>query len=580
MKRMSVFGAMLLLALSTAAQASDAIRNWAAPSSWTPPSAQAAGRSALVTYQPLPFVPLDPCRLIDTRSGTFPVGYGPPSMAGGGTQRSFTITGPCGIPVGAQAVSFNFAVWIPPTRGDLRVFPAGGATPTVSTLNWEAGILALANAAVVPLSAGGEITVQIDGSGTVDIFVDVNGYYTGSIASDQSFIVNSPGFYAIIGTGAKAGVWGQGGLFGVAGTSSMSAGVFGLGSGTAVGVEGTSPTNSGVRGTSSGAGIAGVLGQNSNDANGTHGVGGLAGGTGAVFGVQGQIGDTAGAGAAGVHGIGALTGAPTYGVLGESGTNFNDSAGVRGNDGGGGFAPVLVASAGVRGDSTNPNGIGVAGSSKFIGVFGGLANSGGFGYLAIGFAGTSLAGGPWGLFANGNVGASGTKPFVEVHPTDPNKLIRYVALEGPEAGTYFRGRARFSGGQSVIPVPESFRLVSAEEGLTVQITPIGDAASFAVVKAGLDEIVVMGSKDVEFYYMVNGTRETFKDWQVIVEDGYAPRGPDARLPAYFSPAQQRRLIANGTYNPDGTVNMGTAERLGWAEKWRESEARRKPASAE
>ena len=127
---------------------------------------------------PFQYYALTPCRVADTRATSgFPAGYGPPSMAGGGTQRSFTITGQCGIPASAQAVSFNFAVFLPTTRGDLRVFPAGGVTPLVSTLNWEAGIFALANAAVMPLGAGGAITVQVDGPGTVDIFFDVNGYF-------------------------------------------------------------------------------------------------------------------------------------------------------------------------------------------------------------------------------------------------------------------------------------------------------------------------------------------------------------------------------------------------------------------
>ena len=87
------------------------------------------------------------------------------------------ITGQCAIPLDAKAVSFNFTVWTPTSRGDLRAFPTG-ATPNVSTLNWEAGILALANAAVVPLGAGGDITVQVDGPGTVDMIIDINGYYS------------------------------------------------------------------------------------------------------------------------------------------------------------------------------------------------------------------------------------------------------------------------------------------------------------------------------------------------------------------------------------------------------------------
>jgi hypothetical protein len=50
-----------------------------------------------------------------------------------------------------------------------------------------------------------------------------------------------------------------------------------------------------------------------------------------------------------------------------------------------------------------------------------------------------------------------------------SKVIRYMALEGPEAGTYFRGTAGTSGKKAVIEVPESFRIVTDEEGLTVPL---------------------------------------------------------------------------------------------------------------
>jgi hypothetical protein len=122
----------------------------------------------------LQFYTLTPCRVLDTRNPAGP--FGGPSIAGG-AQRTFALAGQCGIPAGARAVSMNTAVWIPPTRGDLRVFPAGAAVPVASTLNWEPNILALANAAVVTLGSGGAITVQVDGPGTVDIFFDVNGYF-------------------------------------------------------------------------------------------------------------------------------------------------------------------------------------------------------------------------------------------------------------------------------------------------------------------------------------------------------------------------------------------------------------------
>ena len=206
----------IVVALATSASALGAanqgepglISNWTAPAFWSPAPVKASGasRRALAASTdlsgPLPFIPVAPCRVIDTRAGSgFPAGYGPPSIAGGGTQRSFTITGQCGIPAGAQAVSFNFAVFLPSTIGDLRVFPAGSVTPLVSTLNWGAGIFALANAAVVPLGSGGAITVRVDGAGTVDIFVDVNGYYgpTGSLphgVSSSLASVNASPFYS------------------------------------------------------------------------------------------------------------------------------------------------------------------------------------------------------------------------------------------------------------------------------------------------------------------------------------------------------------------------------------------------
>ncbi len=135
------------------------------------------GPAGTVAAGPFQFYTIAPCRIIDTRAGSgFPAGYGPPSIAGG-AQRTFVLAGECGIPADAQAVSANATIWAPVTLGDLRAFPAGSATPTVSMLNWEANILALANAGILQLGAGGAITVQVDGTGTVDLILDVNGYF-------------------------------------------------------------------------------------------------------------------------------------------------------------------------------------------------------------------------------------------------------------------------------------------------------------------------------------------------------------------------------------------------------------------
>lgn len=134
----------------------------------------------VTVYQPVgtKFYTLTPCRAIDTRASSgFPPGYGPPSMSGNQAQRSFTLAGRCGIPTDARSVSINAAVWGPVTTGDMAIFAAGGTTAGISMLFWKANILALANAGFVQLGSGGTITVQVNGTGTVDLFLDVNGYF-------------------------------------------------------------------------------------------------------------------------------------------------------------------------------------------------------------------------------------------------------------------------------------------------------------------------------------------------------------------------------------------------------------------
>ena len=89
------------------------------------------------------------------------------------------------------------------------------------------------------------------------------------------------------------------------------------------------------------------------------------------------------------------------------------------------------------------------------------------------------------VFAFGDYGGNGAKYFVEPHPRQADMVILYVALEGPESGTYFRGKGKFQNGVATIQVPEDFRMLTDEEGLSVQITPIGGMASVGVLRIGL-----------------------------------------------------------------------------------------------
>ena len=115
-----------------------------------------------------------PCRVGDTRDPDGPSGA--PALAAN-TVRTFPVAGICGIPSSATAVAINVAVFLPSDGGDLRVFPAGPHAPLASAINFRAGIVR-ANNTIVPLGAGGQISVQCDmPSGSTQFFFDVYGFF-------------------------------------------------------------------------------------------------------------------------------------------------------------------------------------------------------------------------------------------------------------------------------------------------------------------------------------------------------------------------------------------------------------------
>jgi hypothetical protein len=120
------------------------------------------------------FFTLTPCRVADTRN---PVGSSGGPALSANTIRNFPVTGLCGIPSSARAVAINLTVFLPSDNGDLRVYPAGGAAPLASAINFRAGSVR-ANNAFVQVSSGGQISVQCDmPSGGTNFLFDVYGYF-------------------------------------------------------------------------------------------------------------------------------------------------------------------------------------------------------------------------------------------------------------------------------------------------------------------------------------------------------------------------------------------------------------------
>jgi hypothetical protein len=137
---------------------------------------------------PFQFYSLTPCRVADTRVSTGVVGaYGP--ILTSDVARTFPVQGNCGVPVGAKAATVNVTAVAPTAQGRLTLYPSGIAAPTVSTVNFPAGTTALANGAIVPLSAGVscptftpstcDLAVMpfVVGGGQVHMVLDVTGYF-------------------------------------------------------------------------------------------------------------------------------------------------------------------------------------------------------------------------------------------------------------------------------------------------------------------------------------------------------------------------------------------------------------------
>lgn len=154
-------------------------------------SATAATASLGDSQSDLIFVPVTPCRIVDTR------------LAGGviaaNTMRSFLVTGTtgfeaqggkaggCGIPQGsslpqAAAVVINFVAVGPQGPGDLRAWAYGQTEPLAAVINYaNVPGLNIANGIVVPIAGVStqpdDLTVGTDVSGT-HLVADITGYFT------------------------------------------------------------------------------------------------------------------------------------------------------------------------------------------------------------------------------------------------------------------------------------------------------------------------------------------------------------------------------------------------------------------
>jgi Tol biopolymer transport system component len=122
----------------------------------------------------LDFFTVTPCRLLDTREA------GQAPALASDVRRTVLAHGACGIPASARAIAVNVTALAPSAAGHLILHAGDIAPAPASSLNFSSG-QTRSNSAIVHLAYDGAgtlaITPFVTGGGTVQVIVDVSGYF-------------------------------------------------------------------------------------------------------------------------------------------------------------------------------------------------------------------------------------------------------------------------------------------------------------------------------------------------------------------------------------------------------------------
>jgi hypothetical protein len=104
------------------------------------------------------------------------------------------VTNAGGVPkTGVAAAVLNVTATGPTKQSFLTVWPTGATQPTASNLNFVAG-QTVPNRVIVPVGTGGQVSI-FNAAGSVDVVVDVGGYFTDSsdlMATGAQFTPTTP----------------------------------------------------------------------------------------------------------------------------------------------------------------------------------------------------------------------------------------------------------------------------------------------------------------------------------------------------------------------------------------------------
>lgn len=310
--------------------------------------------------------------------------------------------------------------------------------------------------AVLVESTSGTNSIGITARSYGGAFATIIGEKRGGVGAGVLGVTFQSSGSGVIGNASSTTGLTSGGLF--ISESSSGTGVVGdaqATTGSAIGVKGLSRSTAGI----------GVLGENTVFSGDAVGVLGRTASS-AGFGVMGDFTGTSSDGA-GVYGR--IVGGGD-GVRGENLSSSSSGSGVHG------ISPS-TGGRGLLGEATSTTGVNygvraVTESSSGRGIYA-LANATSGATYGVRGQTLSTTAGAYGVYAVGDLGASGLKTFRIDHPIDPaNTYLIHYSSEGPEATNAYRGTVTLdSSGEALITLPTYFAAINTDPSYT--LTAIG-----------------------------------------------------------------------------------------------------------
>ena len=140
----------------------------------------------------------------------------------------------------------------------------------------------------------------------------------------------------------------------------------------------------------------------------------------------------------------------------------------------------------------------------------------------------------------GNINVQSWKGFDIQHPSKKNHRLRYVCLEGPEAGVYARGRITNT---NMIHLPDYWRDLVDAETISVHLTPIGVNQGLCVQEIKWGTQILIKSENgtaIDCFYSVYGAR---KDGEPLIPEY------EGESPADYPGDSAQFSIAGYDYGP-------------------------------